>query len=359
MRRLSFKQLARRAGLFLWSVLCFFLLIAFVLTVSFLLFFYGMKPDEAAVRDMAPLVFFNAIALAVLFAGIDAARRYITVILSTHEINRVLERLMDGDFSARVNTHRLHHSSGGFTVIARQINRLAEELSGVETLRSDFISNVSHELKTPLSVMQNYATLLRSPDLSEGERESYAKQIFDASQRLSELVTNILRLDKLEHQQIFPAMGPMDLGEQLCECLLSFEKQWESKGLEIQTELPEGVIIRGDAELLSLVWNNLISNAVKFTGPGGTIRVQLWTEGDAVSVAISDTGCGMSSEVGAHIFERFYQGDASHATMGNGLGLSLVKRVVDILQGDIHITSAPGCGTTFTVTLRRQDHEAL
>ena len=149
-------------------------------------------------------------------------------------------------------------------------------------------------------------------------------------------------------------MSDYDLGEQLCECLLAFEDAWEKKGLEIKTEIEENVVIHADSEMLSLVWNNLFSNAVKFTEAGGTVSLSLKSEGDFAVVKISDTGCGISRETGMHIFEKFYQGDTSHATKGNGLGLALVKRVMDITGGDISVESELGKGSTFTVRLGRK-----
>jgi signal transduction histidine kinase len=240
--------------------------------------------------------------------------------------------------------------------VGEAINAMAAELSGVETLRSDFIANVSHEMKTPLAVMQNYGTLLQTPDLPEDTRIEYAKAITDASRRLSDMMTNILKLNRLENQQIYPGSETFNLGEQLCECLLQYERVWEQKHIEIRTDVAEDLLITADAELLSLVWNNLFSNAFKFTEDGGTVTLTLTAEEDCAVVTVEDTGCGMSPEVGAHIFEKFYQGDPSRATQGNGLGLALVKRVVDILQGEISVTSAVGMGTAFTVKIRRNGH---
>jgi len=262
------------------------------------------------------------------------------------------ERIMQGDFSVRVAQM---HGAGmeGFNQIGKAINAMAAELAGTETLRTDFIANVSHELKTPLAVMGNYATMLQRPGITEEERCEYAKAISEAARRLAQLITNILKLNKLENQQIFPQPQEFDLGEQLCECLLAFEDAWEAKNLEIETDIQDDVRIKSDPELLSLVWNNLISNAVKFTPDGGTIGLSLKTEGSSVIVQVRDTGCGMKPEVGQHIFEKFYQGDASHATQGNGLGLALVKRVVDILSGEIGVQSVYGEGSTFTVKFKR------
>ena len=288
-----------------------------------------------------------------LFLRIGALlRRKIMVERPTKAITEATERIMSGDFSVRI---RPIQSSGmeGFNQIAMAINAMAAELSGTETLRTDFIANVSHELKTPLAVMGNYATMLQRPGITEEERCEYAKSISEAARRLAQLITNILKLNKLENQQIFPTPQEFDLGEQLCESLLGFEDAWEAKNLEIETNIEDNVHIKSDPELLSLVWNNLISNAVKFTPDGGTIGVSLKTEGSSVIVQVRDTGCGMKPEVGQHIFEKFYQGDTSHATQGNGLGLALVKRVVDILSGEIGVQSVYGQGSTFTVKLKR------
>ena len=228
---------------------------------------------------------------------------------------------------------------------------MAEELAGVETLRSDFIANVSHEMKTPLAVMQNYGTLLQTPNLSEEKRVEYAKGVTEGARRLADMMTNILKLNKLEKQQIYPKTEEYDLGEQLCMCLLNYENVWEEKNIEIETEIAEDIRIKTDGELLSLVWNNLFSNAFKFTPEGGKVTVILENTEDSIVVQVKDTGCGISQEVGKHIFDKFYQGDTSHSGEGNGLGLALVKRVLELMDGDISVESTEGEGSSFTVTL--------
>jgi len=195
--------------------------------------------------------------------------------------------------------------------------------------------------------------MLQKPGLTEEDRTEYAKAISHSCRRLAALITNILKLNKLENQQIFPKHEEYDLSAQLCEVLLRFEDAWDEKGLNIETDIDDGIRIRSDGELLNLVWSNLISNAVKFTPGGGTIRVSLKADAHCIVVSVSDTGCGMTAETGKHIFEKFYQGDTSHATQGNGLGLALVKRVVDILNGEITVRSTPGQGSTFSVKVRR------
>ena len=336
----------------------FFLTVAFAVSCCMLLFVntladsMGLVFSEENIGAAAKVTFLNVLLLTLLFGTIDHIRRKLMVDRPVKIITEATEKIMQGDFSVRV---RPMHGAGmeGFNQIGMAINAMAAELAGTETLRTDFIANVSHELKTPLAVMGNYATMLQRPGITEEEKNDYAKAISEAARKLAQLITNILKLNKLENQQIFPQPKEFDLGEQLCECLLVFEDAWEAKGLEIETDLEDDVRIKSDPELLSLVWNNLISNAVKFTPDGGTIGLSLKTEGGSVVVQVRDTGCGMKPEVGQHIFEKFYQGDTSHATQGNGLGLALVKRVVDILNGEIGVQSVYGEGSTFTVKFKR------
>ena len=336
----------------------FFLTVGFAVSCCMMLFLHILADSMRLVFDAsniavaAKVTFGNVLLITFLFGTVDYIRRKITVDRPVRQITEAAEKIMQGDFSVCVPPI---HGAGtdGFNQIGTAINKMAAELSGTETLRTDFIANVSHELKTPLAIMGNYATMLQRPGITEEERCEYAKAISQAAQRLAQLIANILKLNKLENQQIFPTPQEFNLGEQLCECLLGFEDAWEEKKLEIETDIEDDVKIQSDPELLRLVWNNLISNAIKFTPEGGSIGVSLKTEGDSIVVSVSDTGCGMKAETGIHIFEKFYQGDTSHATQGNGLGLALVKRVVDILGGEIGVQSVYGEGSTFTVKLGR------
>ena len=228
---------------------------------------------------------------------------------------------------------------------------MVAELSGVETLKTDFIVNVSHELKTPLSVIQNYATILQDTALSEERRLEYAKNITLASRRLSTLIANILKLNKLENQQIFPQKQKFNLSEQITECLLDFETVWEEKEIGIEADIPDGIFLDSDPELLSLVWHNLFSNAFKFTPSGGRVTITLSQADGAITFSVQDTGCGMSEETQKHIFEKFYQGDTSRATQGNGLGLALVKRVCDITGAKVRVESEEGRGAKFSIII--------
>ena len=355
MKNLSSRRILRAVS----SYLVFFLTVAFAVSCCMMLFVTTLAESMELVftseniAAAAKLTFGNVVLITVLFATIDYIRRKVMVDRPVKAITAATEKITQGDFAVRIPHIKGVPEDESFNRIANAINKMAAELAGTETLRTDFIANVSHELKTPLSVMGNYATMLQRPGITEEERCDYAKAISDSARRLAQLITNILKLNKLENQQIFPQTEEYDLGEQLCECLLQFEDAWEQKNLNIETEIEEDVRIRSDSELLSLVWNNLFSNAVKFTPEGGTVGVALKTEGEQIAVTVSDTGCGMDGDTGRHIFEKFYQGDTSHATQGNGLGLALVKRVVDILNGEIGVQSKLSEGTIFTVKFKR------
>ena len=339
--------------------LLFFLLVAFLVTCCISLFTTTLMESLGIVLTgenltaAAKLTFLNVIVLSLLFTVIDALRRKLTVERSTRRISDAARQIVAGNFSVRVKPLSRFGADEGFNEIIDCFNQMAQELSGVETLRTDFISNVSHEMKTPLAVIQNYGTLLQTPGLPEEKRLEYAKGVADGTRRLADMMTNILKLNKLENQKIFPEGEEYDLGEQLCEILLQYESVWEREEIEIETDIPQGVTIRADRELLALVWNNLLSNAFKFTPRGGTVSLLLTASQERAAVQVRDTGCGMTAETGAHIFEKFYQGDTSHATQGNGLGLALVKRVVDIMGGEIRVESAVEKGTSFTVIIGR------
>ena len=234
--------------------------------------------------------------------------------------------------------------------MAHNFNLMAKELAGTELLRTDFVENVSHEFKTPLSAIEGYVTLLQKKDLSEEKRREYTGKILYNTRRLSTLTSNILLLSRLENQELGIQKEPFCLDEQLREVILAQEEGWTAKELELEIDL-EAVDYCGSKDLLVHVWENILSNAAKFAPQRGIIRILLRREDGRVLVCIADTGPGMSEEVRQRVFEKFYQGDVSRSSQGNGLGLALAKRIVDLHDGEIDVSTKERKGTTFTVSL--------
>lgn len=300
---------------------------------------------------IAVVIFLVIIVLSALCTVIDYIRRRIMIDKPVQKILDTTNKITAGDFSVRLEiTHQIHHYDE-FDYIMENLNKMATELSHTEVLHTDFISNVSHEIKTPLAIIQNYATSLQNQNLDTETRIKYAQTLVGASKRLTTLITNILKLNKLENQAIKQESETINLTETLAEIVLSYEEIIESKGLELVCDFDDDVIIKSVPSYLEIVWNNLLSNAIKFT-QSGKISVSLKKEKDKVVVKVADTGCGISAETGKHIFEKFYQGDTSHSQEGNGLGLALVKNVIDIIGGKIDVNSEVGVGTTFTISLQ-------
>ena len=273
-------------------------------------------------------------------------------------LSRAMRRVADGDFSVRVTPFHRKNKFDYMDIMFEDFNRMVQELGSTETMKNDFIANVSHEIRTPLTVMNSYASALARGGLSEAEQREYAATIAAASESLSTMVSNILRLNKLENQEITPNAAPYDLTRQLCDCALTHEARWEAKHIAFDAQLEERLMVLADEAMMEIVFNNLISNAIKFTEAGGRILLRQVKDGDQVVVTVADTGCGMDEATMGRIFDKFYQGDTSHSKEGNGLGLALVRRVLEISGGSISVTSAPGEGSEFTVRLPRMPETA-
>ena len=265
-------------------------------------------------------------------------------------ISNGMRRIAKGDFKVRVKVADKGKTVSEFGELEQSFNQMASDLDGIEFFRNDFINNFSHEFKTPIVSIRGFARQLRSENLSEEQRREYLDIIITQSERLSTMSANVLLLTKLENQQIVTDITEFYLDEQIRKAILLFEKEWTEKNIDLEVEL-EDIKYRFNEEMLSHIWINLFSNAVKFVGDGGKIRCILRGSSEAVVFTLEDNGIGMSEEVATRIFEKFYQADGSHSSMGNGIGLNIVRRIVTLAKGEIRVESREGEGSRFTVTL--------
>lgn len=301
------------------------------------------------VQTIVPMIYWGMVAVGLtLFTRRKMRNTYEEPL---HKMAEATRKVSEGDFSVYVPTIHTADKLDYLDVMIMDFNKMVEELGSIETLKTDFVSNVSHEMKTPIAIIKNYAQLLQTGQASEEQRTEYAKGIEDAAARLSALISNILKLNKLEHQRITPKMEVYDVCRQLCESVFLFEDALEEKGIELEADMEDAAMIKADANLMELVWNNLLSNGAKFTDRGGRITIRQISDENQIIVSVSDTGCGIAKESINHIFDKFYQGDTSHSMEGNGLGLALVRRVLELMDGEIQVTSETGKGSTFIVTL--------
>ena len=264
------------------------------------------------------------------------------------KLRRAIDQVAEGDFSVRLEDQS---SSKEIMEIYTGFNLMAHELSSTEILQTDFVSNVSHEFKTPISAIEGYSTLLQGSENLDHIQREYVDKILLNTRRLSSLVGSILLLSKLENQQIPTNQSSYRLDEQIRQSLVAQEIAWIQKDIELDVEL-ECLSYLGNEPMMRHVWDNLISNAVKFSPQGGTIKLRLTRKPEKLVFTIEDQGSGLSEETQKHIFDKFYQGDSSHKQEGNGLGLALVKRILTIEKGQITAENIPEGGCRFTVTLR-------
>ena len=216
--------------------------------------------------------------------------------------------------------------------------------------RTDFINTFSHEFKTPMVSIRGYAKLLKREDLTPAERDSALNTILRESERMTQMSRNILLLSRYENTRILPDPRPYALDEQIRQCIGLLEESWLKKEIVLAGDL-ESIEYTGNEDMMDHVWLNLLSNAIKFSPQGGEISVALRRLSGRIVAEIRDHGPGMDAETARHIFDKFYKGDSSHSSEGNGLGLSIVKRILELCGGSIRVESAPGYGSTFIVEL--------
>lgn len=263
------------------------------------------------------------------------------------KLGAAMKRVAKGDFSIRLQ------SKSVFKVIREiygSFNLMTEELGMTEIVQTDFVSNVSHEFKTPINAIEGYATLLQNSPQSDAERDIYVEKILFNTGRLSELVSNILLISKIENQAIQSQGTLFRLDEQIRQSIVVLEPKWDKKNIELDLEL-ESIEFVGNQGLLHHVWDNLIDNAIKFSPEGAEIKVRLAREGERIAFSVSDSGEGIDEKIKEHIFDKFFQGDSSHKSEGNGLGLALVKKIADMHGGSVSAENIDGGGCMFTVIL--------
>lgn len=263
------------------------------------------------------------------------------------KLGSAMRQVAQGDFKIQVPTKSKIRD---MEEINQNFNLMVRALDGTEMLQSDFVSNVSHEFKTPITAIEGYAMLLQDTPLITAEQQEYVEKILLNTQRLSGLIGNVLLLSKIENRQIPETVRPFRLDEQIRKAIMLHEPQWTEKELELDVDLKD-IVYNGNESLLFHVWSNLISNAVKFNRPGGLLCIRLWEGTEGVFFSVTDEGPGIPENDLPHIFEKFYQGDSSHRQSGNGLGLSLVMRILNACGSTIAVENGQQKGAVFTVCL--------
>ena len=340
--RLMYQLVVTNTILFLFTYLFTIIAVSFV-------FHFEEYEFSFARAIFHPTVTFSVI----IFLGLNMALIFFfkfskKFLKPIHELQKGMDQVKNGNFEIRI-ANEFHNETQD---LINNFNLMVEELQKSETLKSDFISNVSHEFKTPLSSIQGYATLLQDELLSKEDKEKYIKCIIDSTQKLNVLVSNILKISKIDNQKIVIEKESFELDEQIREVVLSLEKEWANKNIEFDIDLEE-VIIKTDKTLLAHVWSNIIGNAIKFSSNNSKIDIKLKKEEELIKVKIKDYGVGIEEDKIPYIFNKFYQGDTSHSNEGNGLGLALVKGILDLINGEINVISEVGKGTEFIVILKK------
>lgn len=337
----------------------FLVLVAIFLVISItFLTLYNVLPSNNTISKISKILILAGVISffgVACITGILLIYKYL-IEKPIEDLVEATEKVADGDFSVRVQPKiRKGGKKDVYALLFDNFNLMAEELANMEMMKKDFIFNVSHELKTPISVIQNLSTILQSDVLNDAERKEYATKIGEATKRLSVLVMDILQLSRFENQKIVVNRKPFNLSEQLCRCIIGFEQVWENKKIEINTEFDQNIEIFSDENLLDIVWNNLISNALKFTPENGKVNISAKAEEGYAVVTVEDNGCGIDESDLQHIFDKFYQADQSHGTVGTGLGLTLVQNIIDLIDGEISVESTLGEGSRFTVKIQLEE----
>lgn len=346
-KKLSFENIR----LFVLEVLILFVVVVFLMMKQAEIYGVNLLKDSERYTVWYLLYWWVVVVVAV---SLITVLRYFFIDRPIRELSIASRKVAAGDFSVRLKPYPLSSKQGYINIMYRDFNTMVEELASIEMLKTDFVSNVSHEIKTPLAVIQNYIALLQNESAVSSRQREYADIIMQATQQLTSLVTNILRLSKLESQFIVSETKPYDICRQLSDCVMAFADRLEEKGIEFEADMEDRAVITADESIMEIVWNNLLSNAIKFTERGGRITLKQKSEQEYIVVSVEDNGCGMDGATIKRIFDKFYQGDTSHSQEGYGLGLALTARIIALHNGEIQVSSEPGKGTVFCVWLRRE-----
>ena len=336
-------------------VFCVLLLASlFALAVVTILAKTGVINQLGDTFDVKDIVWLMVLISIVIGTGITLAVGKFPLIPINEVVNR-LNALASGNFKTRLRFGKLLSKNPTFSELSESFNTLAEELENTEMLRSDFINNFSHEFKTPIVSIAGFAKLLQKGNLTEEQKSQCLSAIEEESLRLSHMATNVLNLTKVENQMILTDVTRYNLSEQIRSCVLILENAWDKKNIDLQLEFDE-YMIEAKEELMKQVFINLVDNAVKFTDYGGTVAIRIDEEENKYKISVSNTGSEISEEDQKKIWNKFYQTDESHSTEGNGIGLAIVKRVIELHEGSITVKSQNGM-TTFTVSLNKKLRE--
>ncbi len=332
-----------RMRLYYWLILTFIVVFSFIAVASGMFVLEHM--DLIKKLSLSGLVALLAVAVVVVaLMSYFVGRRIVAPMVKLSKASKEVAR---GNYNISVSdSSKLEEVQTTF----RNFNAMVRQLDSISTLSSDFVSNVSHEFKTPLTAIEGYATLLQDHTLSDAERDEYVEKIIYNTQRLTTLIGNVLTLSKIESEHLAPQYSLFRLDEQIRQAVVMLEPEWSAKNISFDAAL-DSVKINSCESLLLHVWTNLIGNAIKFSPKDSQIELRLLEQKECVVFSVHDHGCGMSEEVRSHIFEKFYQGDSSHKSEGHGLGLPMVKRITELTDGIIEVTSTPNIGTVFRVIL--------
>lgn len=336
----------------LFSLSIFLVLSATMVLIAFGLSFFvktGFLDDIPDQREGANIVILIMVISSVVLGTFLTSTAVNTLLYPFNVLRKGLNRLAIGDFKTRISYNTPLKNLSFVSVLEESFNSLANELENTEILRSDFINNFSHEFKTPIVSIAGFAKILKNNDLTDEQRKEYLDIIEEESLRLSALATNTLNLTKIENQTILTDITTFNISEQIRNCILILEDKWTKKNLNLKLDFDE-YDITGNEEMLKHVWLNLLDNAIKFSTDNGDLEIQIIKITDKMTIAISNYGDVISNSEKERIFDKFYQSDTSHSSEGNGIGLAIVKKVVELHEGEIDVTSTNN-KTTFSVTI--------